>query len=324
MKNTIKFAALGAVALAASSSAALAGSQLPPGITTGIALGAPLPEGVYDVTIGFVQQGNTTSNAVYTGQGGSLSNPYSPPANTPVNGLEAVLPVWLIWSTPWQVAGGRIQIDGTIPWASVDTYAGAHPQLSLLAGSQGWLNGLVESSIKWNLGNGWNFGIGGGAFIGSDSSLLGIQESRFMGQADIAYIAGGWEVLGNFFVGSGASNNLASLGAYLYNPAWFNYDLTVARKFGKFTVGAIAYGSADLENGNMTCPITSAATLNFLPACKQSQFAVGGMVGYDFGSFSAIFQVSQDVAQENYGVLNTTGWLKIVKPLWSPEAGPLK
>ncbi len=319
MKNTIKLAALGAVALAASSSAVLAGSQLTPGISTGIALGAPLPEGVYDITIAFTQQGNTTGSDSAT-----YANYYVATTNMPVNGMEAVIPVWLIWSTPWQIAGGHIQIDGTIPWASVDTYASPyHPQVAGLAGSQGWLNGLVESSIKWNLGNGWNFAFGGGAWLGTDSSLLGIQESRFMGQADVAYIAGGWEVLGNFFIGSGASNNLEGLGSVLYNPAWFNYDLTVARKFGKLTVGAIAYGSQDLENGNMFCPV-SGATLNGLPACKQSQFAVGGMVGYDFGSFTAIFQVSQDVAESNYGVLNTTGWLKIVKPLWSPEAGPLK
>ena len=56
MKNTIKFAALGAMALAASSTAALAGSELLPGITAGLALGAPLPEGVYDISIGLVQQ----------------------------------------------------------------------------------------------------------------------------------------------------------------------------------------------------------------------------------------------------------------------------
>ncbi len=51
MKTTIKLAALGAIALAASSTAALATSEMPAGITTGIALGAPLPEGVYDISI---------------------------------------------------------------------------------------------------------------------------------------------------------------------------------------------------------------------------------------------------------------------------------
>ena len=52
MKNTIKLVALGACALAASSSAALAGSELPIGITTGLSIGMPLPEGVYDISIG--------------------------------------------------------------------------------------------------------------------------------------------------------------------------------------------------------------------------------------------------------------------------------
>ena len=89
MKNTIKFAALGACALAATTTAALAGSELPAGVTTGIALGAPLPEGVYDITIGSY---------------GTRATPTS--AN-----LAYAIPVWLIWSTPWQIAGGRIILD---------------------------------------------------------------------------------------------------------------------------------------------------------------------------------------------------------------------
>ncbi len=50
MKTTIKLAAIGAAALAVSSTSALALSELPAGITTGIALGAALPEGVYSIT----------------------------------------------------------------------------------------------------------------------------------------------------------------------------------------------------------------------------------------------------------------------------------
>ena len=64
MKNTIKFAALGACALAASSTAALAASELPAGITTGLALGAPLPEGVYDVTIASYGSRGGSANSV--------------------------------------------------------------------------------------------------------------------------------------------------------------------------------------------------------------------------------------------------------------------
>ena len=141
MKNTIKFAALGAMALAASSSAALAGSELLPGITAGLALGAPLPEGVYDISIGAVQQ------------------------RTTIGGVEAALPVWLIWSTPYQIAGGRIGLDGTMAYASVDT------NVPLVGGANGFQNGLTEATIKWNLQNGFNVGLGVGVWWASDSAL---------------------------------------------------------------------------------------------------------------------------------------------------------
>jgi Putative MetA-pathway of phenol degradation len=54
------------------------------------------------------------------------------------------------------------------------------------------------------------------------------------------------------------------------NPDFINVDLTATKKFGKWEFGAVAYGSTDL-----TPPIASYQ--------KQSQFAVGGLMGYDFG-----------------------------------------
>ena len=87
-------------------------------------------------------------------------------------------------------------------------------------------------------------------------------------------------------MGQGASNN----SGVLYNPAWFNYDFTVARKFGKFTIGAIAYGSQDSATWCACSPRQPRSTA---PRFKQSQFAVGGLVGYDFGSFSATFKLSR-------------------------------
>ena len=37
------------------------------------------------------------------------------------------------------------------------------------------------------------------------------------------------------------------------------------------------------------------------------------------------FKLTQVVSEENYGYKDTTAWLTIVKPLWSPASeGPLK
>jgi hypothetical protein len=284
MKTTIKFAALGAVALAATSTAALAGSQTPGGLTAGLPLAAPLPVGVYDLSIGLVQQ------------------------NNPNGGLEAALPVWLIWSTPYQIAGGRIQLDGTMPWANVD---GA-------AGPDGFQNGLTNASIHWNLGNGLNFDESVGVYWAGSGSGLADPKSRFLGHTDVAYIAGGWALSANFIYGSSDS----SVGA----PSYLNVDLAAVRKFGKFEAGVVAYSTTDLQNGNNIGAGAACAK-----ACEQSQFAVGGLVGYDFGSFSGNFKLTQVVSESNYdyapgqGYKNTTAWLTIVKPLWNPASeGPLK
>ena len=98
MKTMIKFAAISAVALAASSTAALALPELPAGTTTGLALGAPLPEGVYDISI-----------ASY----GSCER------RRWRNNLSYAIPVWLIWSTPYQIAGGRIALDTATAWLTL-------------------------------------------------------------------------------------------------------------------------------------------------------------------------------------------------------------
>ena len=87
-------------------------------------------------------------------------------------------------------------------------------------------------------------------------------------------------------------------------------DLTAARKYGKLELGSIAYGSWDLDGA------------------KEEQFALGGLVGYDFGSFVAQARLGTDVSHTMNGTdvaKETRGWLTIIKPLWNPAAeGSLK
>jgi Putative MetA-pathway of phenol degradation len=67
----------------------------------------------------------------------------------------------------------------------------------------------------------------------------------------------------------------------------------------------VAYGSTDL-----TSPI---ATYQ-----KQSQFAVGGLVGYDFGPIKLQAYATTDVTDRNYGGRDTRGWLRASIPIWKP------
>ncbi len=327
MKNTIRFAALGACALAASSTAALAGSELPAGITTGIALGAPLPEGVYDISI-----------ASYGSNSAGLHG---------VN-LAYAVPVWLIWSTPWQIAGGRIGLTSNYAVADVWTAGGGNP-----LGNDGFLDPYLSANIKWNLGNGWNFGLEGGAYLASTGQLvangLGRDYTAFQGFAALSYVKNGWDLSATGIYGTGgggkAGTNYSCFRSGTicpprlavgyadtdYQPEWFNLDLTATRKFGKLELGAIAYGAWDLTSVGQD-NFYSHHTGDYLGSVsydtKEYEFAVGSLVGYDFGSFIAQAKFAMDVAHQIGGVdvqKESRATLTIIKPLWSPAAdAPLK
>jgi hypothetical protein len=285
MKTTIKLAAIGAAALAVSSTSALALSELPAGVTTGIALGAPLPEGVYSITT--ASYGSSTAN-----------------------NLSYAIPVWLIWSTPWQIAGGRIAIDTATAVADLWTPG------SGLAGTDSFLNTLVEGSIAWNLHNGFNVSLRAGAWLPSEQALalaLGRDYTAFQGGGSISYVANGWNLTSTALYGSGhkqSGKNLAD-----QNP-WLNLDLTATKKLGKMEIGAIAYGSWDTGCATSGCK-------------KSSEFAMGGLVGYDFGSFIAQAKLTSDLEAKdttlNGNEKEVRATLTIIKPLWNPASdGPLK
>jgi hypothetical protein len=289
MKTTIKLAAIGAAALAVSSTSALALSELPAGVTTGIALGAALPEGVYDISV-----------ASYGSSNAYLGN------------LAYSIPVWLIWSTPWTIAGGRIALDTATGVADIWTPG--------QAGTDSWLNTLVEGSIAWNLHNGFNVSLRAGAWLPSTQTIptvLSRDYTAFQGGGSVSYIANGWNLTATGIYGSGHD----SINGEIPQNSWFNLDLTATKKLGKLEIGAIAYGSWDVDSKNG------------LP--KASEFAAGGLVGYDFGSFIAQAKLTGDLQAENIigrnalgvgigGEKEVRGTLTIIKPLWNPEAASLK
>jgi hypothetical protein len=292
MKTMIKFAAISAAALAVSSTAALALPELPAGTTTGLALGAPLPEGVYDISI-----------ASY---GSAKDSPNS------VNNVSYAIPVWLIWSTPYQIAGGRIALDTATAIIDAGNSTSAHDSFG---------NTLVEGSIAWNLNNGFNASLRAGAWLPSTQevpTLLSRDFTAFMGGGSISYVAGGWNLTATALYGSGHDMQAGSLG--VAQNSWVNLDLTATKKLGKMEIGVIAYGTWDVDSYKTGLTTKQA---------KAEEFAIGGLVGYDFGSFIAQAKLAGDVEAKNIIGRNddkeVRGTLTIIKPLWSPASeGPLK
>lgn len=280
--NQIAGAMTAAGLLLLNASNAFAGSELPPGVSTGLALGAPLPEGVYDVTI--PTWGSRSTN--------------------PATDVGALVPAWLIWATPYHILGGQVGLAVATPVAqvSIDNPVGLN--------KSGVMNPLLEFRLKWDLGNGFNFGIHEDVYLPVDSELTNIGVSynfaSFMQIASFSYLKDGWNLTATGVYGTGRNGDRPGYNA----PDWFNYDLTATKTFGKWEVGPIAFGSTDLSSPHV----------GYL---RQSQFAVGGLIGYNFGPVDIQLKLSRDVYQSNYGGYDTRFWSNIIVPIWmAPTPAP--
>ena len=111
------------------------------------------------------------------------------------------------------------------------------------------------------------------------------------------------------------------------HPDYWNVNLTGYATLGKWEVGAIAFGSTDLESlayGPGTCGVN---TLK----CEQAQWAAGGLVGYEFPGITVQARFSSDFWTQNYHNINGSEsyekrfWVTTVIPLWTaPKEEALK
>jgi hypothetical protein len=282
----IAVAAAGVLSLC-SMSPGLAGSVTQPGETVGIATGAPLPPGFYFV--------NTLD------WGCRDTDP-----NNTCSGLT--IPV-IAWSTPWKILGGRLQ------------FLYAHPALESGVVNTGpydasFYNPAVAGQLAWDLGGGWGVSYLIGAYFDVHESLAWSDTSLNQRLA-VSYTGGGWNITANVIYMTHFDTitdrpQLSPCPAPRQfdgcNPDALNLDLTFTKKYGKWEFGPVAYGSWDL-----TSP-------RDLP--EQRQFAVGGLVGYDFGPIILQSYVTTNTFQDNYGGIDTRLWTRVVFPLGNPFGAP--
>jgi Putative MetA-pathway of phenol degradation len=305
-------AAFGALSLCAG--AATAGSITYPGELVGLALGAPLPEGLYFVDTG-----------TYGNDRGVAYN-----SNIFVN-----IPV-IAWSTPWTFLGGRIYGYVAVPSLAVSASNVIPPTFLTPFGTSVSVSGIYNPALlvgeAWDLGNNFGFGVTVGGYAPISNSI----EQNFWTfnvRPSLSYTGDGWNVTANVVVGITGNNNgfnagpqiapggfLFSRGGLRTSPDYINVDLNATKKFDKWEIGAVAFGSADL-NSISTTPLAPFYA-------KQSQIAVGALVGYNFGPIDIQAYVTRDVYTHNYfnafgdKVYETNIFVRGVMPLWNPPAPP--
>ncbi len=289
MKNNLtKLAAAGALTLFAT--AAFAGSMTQPGILIG-GSDAPLPPGLYFI--------DTTDWGVRD-VGGAVGKV--------AVGVSA--PV-LAWSTPWHILGAQLSFAVAAPAVEVGV-TGTNPGFPVGLGSyaEGMFNPYFGGTLQWNLGNGFNFGYTAGGYVRL-SSPVAADTNTFEQRFGLTYLGlNGWNLRALVTWGINDKPIGQTASVTNPNPDYVNVDLHAIKSFGKWEVGAVGFYSADVSDP-------------FQGYARQKQFAVGGLLGYNWGPVVTQVYVTRDVWQENYGGMDTRVWGRIVVPLGDPFApGP--
>jgi hypothetical protein len=149
-----------------------------------------------------------------------------------------------------------------------------------------------------------------GAYIGVHQPLAW-SSSSFNQRFALSYTRDGWNLTANAIFGiqldsvtsrPQTSPCPAPFVQYGCNPDFINLDLTTTRKFDRWELGPVVFGSSDL-----TRPLLSYA--------KTSQVAAGGLIGYDFGHVRLQVYLTREIYERNYGGLDTRIWGRVTLPL---------
>ena len=201
--------------------------------------------------------------------------------------LGVDIPV-LAWSTPWTIFGGRVQFLIAGPVVEV----GVHHATYL----RGVYNPLVSGQLAWDLGNNWGFSYLLGAYLGVDSEVAWSSTSLNQRFA-LSYTGNQLNLTANVIWGTHfdhvtGSPQLSPCPAPFAlngcNPDFLNVDLTA----------------------RSNSPIDG--------YLKQSQIAVGGLIGKSFGPVILQAYLTTDVYEKNYGGHDTRLWGRFIIPVWQP------
>lgn len=190
----------------------------------------------------------------------------------------------IVWATPYHFLGARLQALVATPLVGVGT-PGSYVS--------GWYNPWIAGQMAWDLGNGLGVSYLFGFYSGVGSPVAdhsGSINQRFA----ISYTANGYNLTANLIYGNQMSSHT--------NPDFLNLDLTATKAFGKWSFGPVGYYSTD----------TSTPFPGYL---RQSQFALGALVGYDFGPVIIQTYLTRGVTQSNYGGNDTRFWFRFIIPL---------
>jgi hypothetical protein len=200
----------------------------------------------------------------------------------------------IAWSTPWTFLNARVQFLGAFPAVDVGVTG---PGGSYV---YDWYNPFFAGQLAWDLGAGWGFSYAIGTYIGLQNPVA-FDSTSLNQRFALSYTLSGWDLTANLIWGIHPNGVTTTI-----NPDFLNLDLTATKKFGNWELGAVGFFSTDLNN-----PLPPVYA-------RKNQFALGPLVGYNFGAVILQGYLTRDVAETNYGGADTRIWGRIIVPVLDP------
>jgi hypothetical protein len=281
-------------------------SQTKSGITLG-ASAAPLPDGLYMI-----------DHAFYYGFG--LTGPGIATANAPPRGFAPEASADLLWVPGWNFLGGTYSALFAFPFNAVSVASvpsAGFPGVSFAGVHNSFIAPL---RLQWNLGHGVFAQAGVGVYVpdGNVSGPLGnsnVGAPYYTVQPDLvlSYVKDGWNLTAYTYYEHNTKNERSG---YISGDI-FHADLTATKQFGKWTVGPVAYYAAQVTSDKssatfdtyLDASIPVPGGIHGFNAGRFEQFAVGGLLGYDFGLANLTVYATDDVLSRAFGGNSGTRYL---------------
>jgi hypothetical protein len=261
-------------------SPAFAGSIQQPGLTTGLAEGYGLTEGLYSVSV--LNFGPRTTSPDYTTQ-------------------TVGIPLFLTWSTPWDIGNAHVSFKAA-PLVEVKADG---PGLS----KGGYYSPYAGAWFSWWLGDGYNLSVGEGAQIGVSDDLtkaLGRDYTAFQQNVALSYVKTNWNITGNLFYTQGRTRDTGS------QPRTLNLDFTAIKRSGREEFGVVAFAQTDLNSPSVGY-LGEGRKQSEIAVGGLYSYLIGNLM-------SVQFKLTTDIHQKNLGGRDTRLWIQLVTPLWTPPA----
>jgi hypothetical protein len=295
------------------------------GATQGLPLGAAPPPGVY---------ASFSPNATGLGGNAGLGNQAIPGKVTaPAFGYGAALlfvPGWTFLGAQYEAAVVQGMYLATSESSKTPPFATSSVS-SQLANTD-----FTPIALSWNLTHGW-FAAASLHIIGPDGSQwrstaasvdLNPDYWTFSPAFALSYIDATWLGSANFRYDINTDSRGVTMLNIVPGADGFNSgnelfgDFTWLYKLGKWSFGPVGYfeaqTTADRPGGGFTCATAAAAFGG--PVCGfQSQIAVGGLVGYDFGPVALQAWFDETVECKN-AVCGLDVWSRLSFKLWGPDS----